>query len=332
MTKLYLIGLFCISLFLLSCKHEGSNSALPSSSGKYGEVLVVVDTSLENGVVGEKLQAIFYESLLGMPQKEPQFRVATVSPKGFKSILKRSRNILKLDVKKASKKGVQIVRDAWAKDQLLIKISAQDQQTIARILSKNKQTIRDYFNEEEISRLKRQFKTKCLSDIEARIKEKAGLSLTIPSGFVKMLETENGLWIKKEKQVGQHQVIQGLSIYIEPYTTDSVFSSSAVTKSRNKFTKNHIEGFRENSYMAVFEDYSLHIKELNLNGVYAKEYRGLWNMKNDFMGGPFLHFVFVDEENNKAVHLDGFVYAPKFNKREYLRELEAIMRTSILKD
>ena len=50
-------------------------------------------------------------------------------------------------------------------------------------------------------------------------------------------------------------------------------------------------------------------------------------MKNDFMGGPFVHYAIVDTNRNEIIHLDGFVYAPKFNKREYLRELEALIRT-----
>ena len=53
-------------------------------------------------------------------------------------------------------------------------------------------------------------------------------------------------------------------------------------------------------------------------------------MKNDFMGGPYVHYTFVDEENSRVINLDGFVYAPKFNKREYLRELEALLKTAKL--
>jgi hypothetical protein len=50
-------------------------------------------------------------------------------------------------------------------------------------------------------------------------------------------------------------------------------------------------------------------------------------MENDFMGGPFLHYTLVDEKNNRVIELDAFVFAPKFDKREYLRELEAIVKT-----
>ena len=118
-----------------------------------------------------------------------------------------------------------------------------------------------------------------------------------------------------------------MGVYFYQYQSDSVFTSTEMIKMRNAFTNDFVQGSRENSYMAVYEEYLPATKEVNLNNIYAKEYRGLWNMKNDFMGGPFLHYTFVDEKNNRVVNLDGFVYAPKFNKREYLRELEALMKT-----
>jgi len=116
-------------------------------------------------------------------------------------------------------------------------------------------------------------------------------------------------------------------IYEVPYTSDSTFSSNEMILSRDYFTKSHIQGVRDSSYMTVYRDYKLMPKEINLNGKYAVEYRGLWNMKNDFMGGPFVHYTIVDEKRNRVLHIDGFVYAPKFNKREYVRELDAILQT-----
>ncbi|MCB0408861.1 MAG: DUF4837 family protein [Flavobacteriales bacterium] len=53
----------------------------------------------------------------------------------------------------------------------------------------------------------------------------------------------------------------------------------------------------------------------------------MWYVKGDFMGGPFINYTFVDEKRNKVISIDGYVYAPRFDKREYLRELEALIRS-----
>jgi len=306
---------------------EVDKSSLPNSSGKYGEVLVVVDTLYENKKTGEQLENIFYKAMEGMPQQEAMFRMSTVAPNGFKSILKRSRNVLKLSIGNGKKTAINIERNVWAKNQLLIQISAATDAAAARILEKNTKTIRDYFNEEELSRLKNQYAIKPQKDLIAEIIDKHQLSLLIPPGYAKLDEKPYGFWIKKEKTIGQHQVMQGLSVYYTPYKKDSAFKTTRMVEERDEFTKKFIKGVRDSSYMQVYKEYVPATQEINLNGSYAIEYRGLWNMANDFMGGPFLHYTFVDEKNNRVVNLDGFVYAPKFNKREYLRELEAIMKS-----
>ena len=302
-------------------------SYLPSSSGKYGEVLIVVDTFYENRQTGEVLDKIFSEPLVGMPQAEGHFRASTVPVKAFQSILKRSRNILKLSIGKGKATAINIEEDVWAKDQFMIQITAASDTDAARILSKNVQTIRDYYNETELERLQKQFKGKPLKGIMDSIAENYQVEVVIPPGFVQMAKNKKGFWLKKEKTIGQHQIMQGVCIFIRPYLSNSVFSRESMIQNRNDFTKEMIQETRDSSYMAVYEDYLAATKEVNLNGVYAIEYRGLWNMVNDFMGGPFLHYTLVDEKNNRVVELDAFVFAPKFDKREYLRELEAILKT-----
>jgi hypothetical protein len=53
----------------------------------------------------------------------------------------------------------------------------------------------------------------------------------------------------------------------------------------------------------------------------------LWRVEGDFMGGPFVNITFVDEKTSRLVILDGFVYAPKYDKRDYLRQVEALMHS-----
>ena len=59
--------------------------------------------------------------------------------------------------------------------------------------------------------------------------------------------------------------------------------------------------------------------ELNVN---------LWEVKGQFMAGPFLNYqIKTNSKNNQQIMLDGFVYSPGTDKREYIFELEAIMRS-----
>lgn len=46
---------------------------------------------------------------------------------------------------------------------------------------------------------------------------------------------------------------------------------------------------------------------------YRVELRGLWEMKNDMMGGPFVMHAIVDGENKNVVVAEAFVYNPSGN-------------------
>lgn len=327
--QLQTLALLFSLLAIVACQPNGqyAESVLPESSGKYGEVLVVVDSSLENGPIGEQLEKIFYKALEATPQREASFRMSTVHPFAFKSILKRSRNLLKIDVDPKNKNQIKIDRNVWAKDQLLINVSAKSGQAALRMLIKNEQGIRDHFNEEELKRLSAQFSIQPNKDLIEEVKTNYGLSILIPPAFVMMENNENSFWIKKEKSIGEHQIIQGLLFYKRPYTSDSTFSVNYLMDGRDAYTSTMVRGFRDSSYMQVYREFTPISTELSLDDKYAVEYRGLWNMKNDFMGGPFIHYTLVDQDNQIVIDIDGFVYAPKFNKREYLRELEAIIKS-----
>jgi hypothetical protein len=45
------------------------------------------------------------------------------------------------------------------------------------------------------------------------------------------------------------------------------------------------------------------------------------------MGGPFYSFSFINSDQTAVVTVDGFVYAPEEYKRDYLREVESIVKS-----
>ncbi|PKO95255.1 MAG: hypothetical protein CVU14_11815 [Bacteroidetes bacterium HGW-Bacteroidetes-9] len=78
--------------------------------------------------------------------------------------------------------------------------------------------------------------------------------------------------------------------------------------------------------MVVADEYiSPVVRTINLKGERAVEMRGLWEVRKDFMGGPFVSYTFVDKKNNLVVTLDGYVYAPNEAKRDFLKQVQAIL-------
>ena len=55
------------------------------------------------------------------------------------------------------------------------------------------------------------------------------------------------------------------------------------------------------------------------------ELRGLWELENGFMGGPFISHSVYDAARNRIVTVDGYLYYPNQKKRVKLKQLEAII-------
>jgi hypothetical protein len=98
---------------------------------------------------------------------------------------------------------------------------------------------------------------------------------------------------------------------------------------RNNVTMEYVSGPSKGSYMKVADEYFEPVvrQVTDFPVEYAMEMRGLWDVENDFMGGPFISYTFVDEYTNKVFTLDGYVYYPNEEKKNYVRELEAIFHS-----
>jgi hypothetical protein len=68
-------------------------------------------------------------------------------------------------------------------------------------------------------------------------------------------------------------------------------------------------------------------RQVNFDGQFAMELRGLWKTNNNTMGGPFISYSLVDESRGRLYYIEGFCFSPGKNQRETIRELEAILHT-----
>jgi FKBP-type peptidyl-prolyl cis-trans isomerase (trigger factor) len=91
--------------------------------------------------------------------------------------------------------------------------------------------------------------------------------------------------------------------------------------------KKYVPGEAGGSYMITEEAYTPHIFQVEINGYKAFESRGKWEVKDMYMAGPFLNYTFIDDKNDRLVIVEGLTYAPATKKRDYMFELEAILKT-----
>ncbi|MBQ2598518.1 MAG: DUF4837 family protein, partial [Bacteroidales bacterium] len=118
---------------------------------------------------------------------------------------------------------------------------------------------------------------------------------------------------------------QGIFIYRFPYTGEEQFTLEALVAKRNEVSKENVPGPTEGSYMIINPVLTPGYWEKTYRGRTFTEIRSLWETQNDFMGGPFISDAFRSADGKDVIVIEGFVYAPKYDKRDYLRQLEAII-------
>lgn len=318
--------LLTIPFLLISCD-EMNERVLPRCTGKSGDLMVVVDSSYYNNKTGAAIQSIFSQEQVGLPQREALFNIIQVPHRSFARMFQTTRNVIMVYIEPQGKIKLTVTKDVWASSQLVVTITAPSDTIAAATITKNAAALLDYFNNEELTRLYKKYQPNTASKNAQFLTKNFKLSLHIDDLFFVAKKTEDFVWLRKEMSVGEHPVSLGIIIYTYPYVSDSTFVIDSLVAKRNYYTKKYVKGGVDKSYMASYVEYVPAQKEINFNGIYVNELRGLWYMQGDFMGGPYINYTLVDEQRNRVICLDGYVFAPKFDKREYLRELEALIKT-----
>ena len=83
------------------------------------------------------------------------------------------------------------------------------------------------------------------------------------------------------------------------------------------------------SFMAIDKEVPYSVIPYKYNGHYAVLLRGLWTVTNDFMAGPFVLNVVLDETAGRVIYMMGYVYKPNEEKRNMMQQVEAVMNTMV---
>jgi hypothetical protein len=321
------VVLFTLTALLLTtgCRNRGDSVVsrlLTNVTGSSGEVVVVIDKALWDSPDGQRLQKMFEVATPAIPQYEPMFNLLTINRSGFSRLYRNHRNVLFVDIDTSlTASNVVYQTDTYATTQLVFKAAGPNVASVVDEIENKKQLIFDKLLSAERERWMSYFKRTQASHTFNRLRDQHGISLPVPAGF-KIDVTKPGFaWISLETPT----LTQSVLLHYFKASGSSVFSRDSMMMIRNKLTRTEVPGPVAGSYMGIEERYPVEYRIFSHNGRNYAEIRGLWTLVNGFMGGPFVSIMTYDEKNMRAVFLDGFVYAPNDNKRELIRQVEALL-------
>ncbi|MFN7100522.1 MAG: DUF4837 family protein, partial [Flavobacterium sp.] len=104
-------------------------------------------------------------------------------------------------------------------------------------------------------------------------------------------------------------------------------ASRTIIEVRDSVGGLYIRGKEPNTNMITEEAYAPYFAKIQLDGKNAFETKGTWQLKNDFMSGPFINYAIIDPAYNRLLVIEGFCYAPSKDKRDLMHELESIIKS-----
>ncbi|WP_158867356.1 DUF4837 family protein [Maribellus comscasis] len=322
--KIRIYSVVLLSVFisgLFSCSNN-STEMYKNITGKAGEMIVVISEQSWNGEPGKVLRETLAQPQLALPQDEPIFDLVDVPHAAFKSIFKSTRNIIQTSISSnVEKEEVKFTDDVWAYPQATVQITAKTPDRFVELFSENRDKIISYFISAEKERLTMNYNQYYEKGVYNILDRDFEVTMKVPPGFQIAKEAEDFIWYKYETP----EISQGVIFYSYPYVSDSAFTSNYQIRIRDSLLKTHVPGPRDGSYMSTEKRIEPIVNVFKHNGNYATEMRGLWRVENDFMGGPYVSIAELDTDKQRVLVAFGYVYAPSKDKRNFIRQVEAMI-------
>ena len=345
-------SLFALGLLIMqtACSSDQVKNfqAVPNAFGKTNQINVIADKDVWEGPVGDTLRYYFGSPYLLLPQPEPLFDLRHLTPENLTADpLKRelrtymilanlndenspTARLVKSDLgsesqrraKEDPKYNTTLGRDKWAKGQLLVYSFALSEDALINNIKKNFPALMKKINEADRPTIESKVYAAGVDfPLMDKVKEKFGIDMRIPKDYFIATQDSNTMWLRYEpKDLSSNILISQLE-----YNDQSQLTEAGIKEVMNRIGKEYVTTEIENSYMRINDkDLPVFTKQMDINGNFALEARGIWDIVNDYMGGPYLSYLIHKKDTNELYFVQGFVYAPGKEKRDYMQNLELI--------
>jgi hypothetical protein len=338
-----LLFFLSLTLALFSCSPKEKKKGVTASvqSAPY-ELLVVANKEWLGTTAGKSLMDVVESDIEGLPQREPCFRPTKINSTNFDGVFKMYGNIIIADIGSKYKQAeMRMSHDLYCRPQLIVFLTAPNDQAFTELIAKRHNQILEMFNNQEFERERGVLKKKHSGIVSQQAQRQFGIDIYAPSDIDQVKTGKDFFWASANKQ----DFRLNICIYTLPLRQLTLDDFVAV---RDSVMKINIPGGHEHQWMETDSrtvSWTFRQNTPSPSGGEAAQttlpiegemsegqrgilvVRGLWDMRNDAMGGPFVSYIQADEQNQRLLVTEGFVFAPNEKKRPLIRELEAALQT-----
>ncbi len=348
------IGLMiATTLALVGCSEI---SYRPSAIGQTGEVVVVMDSALWNGQPGDVLREELGRYIMTLPNPEPMFSI-THEPLESQAVVDRvtaRKNVVFAAALSDTSTESRFVRaafspdaqatiedgqsafverqDVWRRNQQVVYLAAPDKGDLTELIRDSGSEMRSSFNLAERQRLQRDMFDKGRQfDLEDSLLAGHDFAIQVQHDYLIAIDTTNFVYLRRILS----DTWRSIFVYYEDYADPMALTPEWIYQKRDSLGQLYLLG-NAGGFVQIDRRRPLEAENVDFLDRYGFEVRGLWHLvgpdsEGEIVsygaGGPFLTYAFYDEETGRNYLIDGMVFAPGFDKREFLRQLEVIAHT-----
>lgn len=348
-----LLVVTCLLLFTCtSTPSENDGRSLPAATGKSGDMIILMDSLQWKGELGNEVRKIFAHEVNGLPRNESMFNVIWVHPSKKIKLLTQIRNLVYVFALDHAGAGTRAITDnlspetlntiktdtsfylvnkknEYTRGQEVMYLFGNTSAQLLHHLKRDGQRIQEFFNNAEKQRMMASIqKTTSTKNHTDLLKKEYTISLHLPAGFKLAQKEKDFIWFRSPEA----EIDKNFFVARKPYEREYQLLPDSILAWRESICRQYIFEDPDNQQSFITTEREIpfnpvRAKQVNFNGAFAMELRGLWRTNTKTMGGPFICYAFVNEADHFIYYLEGFVYSPGKPQRELIREMGAIAYT-----
>jgi hypothetical protein len=340
MRKSGFLLLLVIPFILVSCEDPNR-----PAHGPEDEIIVVADSD-EFAALKSTLDSTF-EKIIFTPQPEKLFNLKRVSLNNIENY-QTYKNIIFIAPQNSSSKTSRFVDalidtekilksastqnsfyqeyNLWAKDQLVVILTAPDIKQIENKIIQNKDHLLSAFRNISDKRL-----YESLYDSKYEKRNTEGMLLK-NYGWIIYVQPDFKVTINHPKEnficfknTSSKDMGKWIFVYWIDNASPAYLNDDTIWAIRNRLTDEHYRIPGDTSCIKIAYNNCIY-NEVTFNGKYALLSQGLWESSNK-MEGPFVNYTFFDEKTRRVYMLDGSIYAPQYYKRNLIQQMDVILQS-----
>ncbi|SMO41170.1 DUF4837 family protein [Fodinibius sediminis] len=345
--------LLVIAAAWLGCEGDYRQKA----RGGFGEAIVVMDSTQWESETADAIRETFGQGIYTIPTPQPLFNLRfrdfrnndqLDQLKRFKNIIIAApiddstntsqwiRALLSDEVEAQVRNGESFafpLQDKWYQDQWSMILTAPSDTALAEQIRNSEKTLTDNILSKEFQRWKEEIygqgEQTMLAD---SIWTEHGWKIRIQHDWMKNIDTT---YTKNGEE--QHFLTMRRPLpennrwfwawWKEDVRDISYLDDDWINAKRDSLMEQWIRGTRDSSYVTTEYARPVESESFRMNGHLVHETLGTWRMTHDAMGGPFVNFTIYDSETDRLFILEFGQFAPKYDKRRFVRQFRTMLRT-----